>query len=107
MTIVSNELAADSSPAVLQVVGDGLVRDLKRKLDAAYFGNTVTNGPNGLGSLTTGTVDAGDAWTNLDWAEAAKSAAETQHADLTAFVASPASALALAVLSQIEPALVL
>lgn len=101
LTVISNELAADSSPAALQVVGDGLVRDLKRKVDAAYFGNTTVNGPSGLGSLTTATVDAGDAWTNLDWAEAAKSAAETVHADLTAFVASPATALALAELKEL------
>lgn len=95
LTVISNELAADSSPAALQVVGDGLVRDLKRKLDAAYFGNTTTNGPSGLLSLTTATVDAGDTWTNLDWAEEAKSAAETVHTTLTSFVASPATALAL------------
>ncbi|MCQ4365834.1 phage major capsid protein [Mycobacterium gordonae] len=100
LTVISNELAADSSPAALQVVGDGLVRDLKRKLDAAYFGNTTTNGPSGLLSLSSTAIDAGDAWTNLDWAEAAKSAAETVHTTLTAFVASPATALALAELKE-------
>lgn len=101
LTVISNELAADSSPAALQVVGDGLVRDLKRKLDAAYFGNTVTNGPSGLLSLTTATVDAGDGWTNLDWAEAAKTEAEEVHTQLGAFVASPATALALASLKEL------
>ncbi|MBI2700053.1 MAG: phage major capsid protein [Mycobacterium sp.] len=100
LTVISNELAADSSPAALQVVGDGLVRDLKRKLDAAYFSNTTTNGPSGLLSLSSTAVDAGDAWTNLDWAEAAKSAAETVYTTLTAFVASPATALALAELKE-------
>lgn len=100
LTVISNELAADSSPAALGVVGEGLVRDLKRKLDSAYFGNTVTNGPNGLGSLTTTVIDAGDAWTNLDAFEAAKSAAETLHTDLTAFVTNPTTALALASLKE-------
>lgn len=52
LTVVSNELLADSSPAGLQVVGDGLVRDLRAKLDAGYLGNTVANGPSGLESLT-------------------------------------------------------
>jgi predicted phage gp36 major capsid-like protein len=33
LSIISSELAADSSPAAQQVVGDGLVRDLVRKLD--------------------------------------------------------------------------
>jgi HK97 family phage major capsid protein len=100
LTVISNELAADSSPAALQVVGDGLVRDLKRKLDAAYFGNTTTNGPSGLLSVSSTAVDGGDTWTNLDWAEAAKSAAETVHTTITAFVASPATALKLAQLKE-------
>ncbi len=100
LTVITYELAADSSPAALQVVGDGLVRDLKRKLDAAYFGNTTTNGPNGLGSLTTTVIDVGDAWTNLDAFEGAKSAAETLHTELGAFVTNPTTALALASLKE-------
>jgi HK97 family phage major capsid protein len=52
LTVVSNELLADSNNAALDVVGDGLVRDLQVKLDGAYFGNTVANGPNGLEHLT-------------------------------------------------------
>ncbi len=51
LTVVSNELMADSDPSALQVVGEGLVRDLQTKLDAAYFGNTVANGPSGIESL--------------------------------------------------------
>ena len=51
LTVVSNELMADSDPAALQVVGDGLVRDLRTKLDAAFFGDTVANGPSGIESL--------------------------------------------------------
>ena len=100
LTVITNELAADSSPAALQVVGDGLVRDLKRKLDAAFFGNTTTNGPSGLGSLTTTVIDAGDAWANLDAFEGAKSAAETLHTELGAFVTNPATALTLAQLKE-------
>ena len=50
LTVVSNELASDSSPAALSVVGDGLVRDLRRKIDDAYFAAaTPTNGPAGVG----------------------------------------------------------
>jgi HK97 family phage major capsid protein len=84
----------------LQVVGDGLVRDLRRKIDSAYFGNTVTNGPNGLGSLTTSTAPNGGTWANLDAFEAAKSAAENLHTQITAFVTSPATALALSTLKE-------
>ena len=94
LTVITNELAADSSPAALQVVGDGLVRDLKRKLDAAYFGNTTTNGPNGLRFTHHRPVDAGDAWTNLDAFEGARVGSRNPVHQLGAFVANPATALA-------------
>ncbi|GAA1683556.1 hypothetical protein MMUR_22200 [Mycolicibacterium murale] len=51
LTVVSNELMADSDPAAMNVVGAGLVRDLRTKLDAAFCGNTIANGPSGLESL--------------------------------------------------------
>jgi HK97 family phage major capsid protein len=56
LTVVSNELMNDSDPAAMEVVGAGLVRDLQLKLDAAYFGNTVANGPNGIEHLTANQV---------------------------------------------------
>jgi HK97 family phage major capsid protein len=62
LTAVSAELMADSDPSALDVVGAGLVRDLQVKLDAAYFGNTVENGPDGLESLSAPT-------TTLNYAE--------------------------------------
>lgn len=66
LTVVSNELMADSDPTALEVVGAGLVRDLQTKLDAAYFGDTVSHGPNGLESLTDVQVTETE-WTgNLD-----------------------------------------
>ena len=99
LTVVTNELAADSDVA-LEQIGQGLVRDLQRKLDAAYFGSTITKGPSGLGSLASTAVDAGDSWTNLDTFEAAKSAAETINTTLTAFVCAPATALILAQLKE-------
>ncbi|KDF01935.1 hypothetical protein Y900_024150 [Mycolicibacterium aromaticivorans JS19b1 = JCM 16368] len=102
LTVISSELAADSSPAALGVVGDGIVRDLARKTDAAYFGNTTTNGPAGLLSLAAGDndIDAGDTWSNLDWAEAAKTNAEQHNTVVTAFVASPATVLKIAQIKQ-------
>ena len=100
LVVVTSELAADSSPAALGIVGEGLVRDLRRKVDSAYFGSTVANGPSGLGSLTTSTATNGGAWATLDSFEAAKSAAETLHTEITAFVTSPATALTLSTLKQ-------
>ena len=52
LTVITNELAADSSPSALQVVGDGLLRDLIRVVDKAFFANTTASGPAGLLSIT-------------------------------------------------------
>ena len=51
LVVVTNELIQDSDPSALDVVGQGLVRDLRTKLDAAFLGNTVANGPSGIESL--------------------------------------------------------
>ena len=100
LTIITNELAADSSPAALQIVGDSIVRDLSRKTDSAYFGNTVTDGPSGLLSITPTAADAGDAWQNLDAFEFAKSNAEQHNTVVDTFVANPATALKIATLKE-------
>ncbi|MGE2714347.1 phage major capsid protein [Mycolicibacterium litorale] len=42
----------DSSPDAGKVIGDGLARDISRKLDAALFTATTAKGPSGLPSLT-------------------------------------------------------
>lgn len=104
LTVVSNELMADSSPAALSIVGQSIVRDLKRKVDAAFFSASTVNGPSGLPSLTTSTASAGGSWDDFDWAEAAKSAAETLHSQITSFVTSPATALQLSTIHQFSTA---
>jgi HK97 family phage major capsid protein len=102
LTIVSRELAEDSTPAAAQVVGNSLARDMARKLDVAFFGNLALPAPAGLGALpTTGAgavsaVDAGAAFTDADPFAEALAAAEQVGATLTSFVANPADALALA-----------
>jgi HK97 family phage major capsid protein len=95
LTVVSNELMADSSPTPLSIVGQSCVRDLKRKIDAAWLTATTPNGPSGLPSLTTSTASAGGSWDDFDWAQAAISAAETLNSQVTSFVTSPATALQL------------
>jgi HK97 family phage major capsid protein len=100
LSIISSELANDSSPAALQVVGDGIVRDVKRQLDSSFFGNTTAQGPNGLGSLTTAVASNGGNWANLDAFEAAKANAETLFTEVTSFVAAPATVLALSTLKE-------
>ena len=100
LSIISSELAQDSSPAALQVVGDGIVRDVKRQLDASFFGNTTANGPSGLGSLTTATATNAGSWANLDSFSAAIANAEVLHSNVTSFVAPPATVLALSTLKE-------
>ena len=103
LTVVSNELADDSDPSALEVVGAGLVRDLQTRLDSAFFGNTVANGPSGLESLSgVQHVDAGSVLTDLDAFAEALSLAEQVGATLTAFVMNPATLLSLATLKVAE-----
>lgn len=101
LSIVSNELLADSSPEASAAIGAGLARDLARKLDLAFFGakgsNTVQ--PEGLLDLKPDAdVGEGPDVINLDFAEKAVYAASLVDAELTSFVCSPALALAIATL---------
>ncbi len=99
LTIITNELAADTSPAAAAIVGDGLSRDIIAKLDAAFFGSNgvSTVQPEGLEDLAgVNEVDAGAAWVNLDPFAEAIGAAEAYTLAVGAFVANPADALLLA-----------
>lgn len=98
LTIVSNELAQDSSPEAAAEVGSGLARDIARKIDAAFFSVVASPAPAGLAAvaLTTGTsVETAVSFTTLDAFAGAISAAEARGATITAFITSPAEALAL------------
>ncbi|MFF7230591.1 phage major capsid protein [Streptomyces sioyaensis] len=101
LTVVSSELAEDSSPDAQQIVGQGLARSIARQVDAALFGNLPRPAPRGLEALPgVTTVAAPKKWANLDPFEEAISLAATEGATLTAFVAHPRDALALALLKQ-------
>lgn len=97
LTQISNEAASDTNPAVADQIGRGLARNIAKKIDAAFFGNTVTNGPSGLLSaagvqvVDTGTVT----FTSLDPFHNAKSVALTNGAELSVFLVAPDVALAL------------
>ncbi|MDN4521413.1 phage major capsid protein [Mycolicibacterium austroafricanum] len=94
LSIISNELAQDSSPAATELVGNSIGRDLARKVDAAFFAAATLNGPDGVESIayqatTTTTL------TNTDAFAEAISLAENEGATVTAFVANAATVLAL------------
>lgn len=85
---VSNELANDSSPAATSVVGDGLARSLARKIDAALFGNTIANGPNGLLSVAGISHVSSGSFANFDAFVEAQSKLERVGSTVTAWAAS-------------------
>lgn len=98
LTVITRELANDSSPQAAALVGEALARDLARKLDEGYFGSgDGTGNPplgiNGMGGPTA-VVTAG--WTNTDPFVEAIYNAEALGATLCAFVASPADAQTMA-----------
>jgi HK97 family phage major capsid protein len=95
---ISNELRDDSDPAALDVVGQSLVRDAQVKLDAAFFGDTAANGPDGLLSLSDVQVVSWGSVTNLDCFAEALSLAENEGAVITSFVGNPLDTLQLATL---------
>lgn len=97
LSVVSNELVADSSPEADDVIGKGLVRDLSVKLYAAFFGSFGGNirRPKGLGDLTVSEVAAGTDWVNTDPFNAAIFGAAGFGRAVTSFVANPTDALIL------------
>lgn len=101
LSIISRELAQDSSPAAQAEVGAGLARDLARKIDAAVFGAKGTDPvrPAGLEDLV-GTSPVAVPLTSLDWAAAALMVADNEHAQITSFVMNPADLLTLSTLKE-------
>ena len=100
LTNVSSEFLADSSPAVAEIVTQGLARSLALKLDTAFFGHrgADTKAFRGLGDITgVNTISAGTKLTSLDpFIDAIYAASKAGGSALNAFVANPDSALALA-----------
>lgn len=101
LTIISRELANDSRPEAAQVVGNGLARDIARRVDQAAFAGLAAPAPAGLSTLSgIQTYVNASAFANLDFAAQAISKAETVGAKITSFVTSPATALALATIKE-------
>ncbi|WP_039800045.1 phage major capsid protein [Nocardia araoensis] len=96
LTIVSRELAEDSNPSALDIVGSGLVRSIVAKVDAAFFAVTTSNGPDGIGSTVHQWVDIGSGVSNTDVFAEAISKAANVGAQITNFVTHPDTALELA-----------
>lgn len=95
LSIISRELGEDSSPEAQTIVGNSMVADLTRVINAAFLGNQAAPAPAGLGSLT-GTPHLHFDRADLDSFHEAQFAAEDAGATITAFLVSPEDARVLA-----------
>lgn len=103
LSIVSRELASDSSPSAQQLVGEGLAQSLAARVDAAFFGNTVLNGPSGLLSVSgVQYVDTAAGIVNTDVFAEALSKAENVGATVSAFVGNPVDVLTLSKVKRLD-----
>jgi HK97 family phage major capsid protein len=101
LTTVTRELLQDSTGDTAARVGNGLARDISRKLDAAFFADTApTNGPAGVGTITATEVDAPADWTDADPFTDAVYTAEDNSASITGWFAHPDDAKALATVKE-------
>jgi HK97 family phage major capsid protein len=101
LSVISRELANDSSPSAADAIGAGLVRDLSRKLDESLFAAVTVNGPSGLPGLSgISTVSAGAAYTNTDAFSDAIYTAASYNGNITAWICHPSVAMVLSKLKQ-------
>lgn len=90
ISVISTELAADSSADVSGIIGRGLARDIARQIDAAYFGTVGAPAPSGLTALDGATsIDAGSAFSSLDPFVDAMKESEVLGMPVTTWVAHP------------------
>lgn len=74
---------------------------MAKKIDSAFFGDTVANGPAGIASLNDISYVDADTITNVDPFSEALSKAENVGANVTAFVANATTVLALSKLKKL------
>lgn len=97
LTIISSETARDTSPQAQQIVGSSIARALTAKINQAFLSAVASPAPSGLAQLTDVTeIAAGAKLANLDPFAQAVAALEALNRKATAFLVSPAEALALA-----------
>lgn len=100
LTLISNELADDSDPAIAEQIAAALANQIAHAIDKAYFANTTTKGPSGLLSLASTSVDTGSAVANLDAFVQGRYAAEANGAKLSHWLMSSDTAESLSLLKR-------
>lgn len=98
LTLISRELAEDSSPAAAEMVGASLARALVLQVDRGFVGNLAAPAAAGLGSITPTVIDG--ALTSLDVFHEARAAAEGEGAAPATLLANPADVLTLSKLKE-------
>ena len=102
LTVVSRELADDSTPAAQELVGASLARSIVGKIDQAFLGNLASPAPAGLESVASTPANTlsltGESFKDfgLDPFAWAVSVAEADGSNVSAFLAHPDDALAMA-----------
>lgn len=96
LTLISRELAEDSSPSAAEQVGTSLARALILQVDKGFVGNLAAPAAKGLGSITP-TVVSG-ALDSLDSIHEAKAAAAAEGGAPSVLLVNPADLLTLALL---------
>ncbi|MGX1779524.1 phage major capsid protein [Nocardia brasiliensis] len=100
LSVITNELAQTSTPQAADIVGNGLAKDIAKKLDMAAFGNQPAPAPAGLATLSgvsavTARLQSGKL-TDFDWAAEAESLSALAGGTITHWVAAPDAALLVA-----------
>lgn len=103
LTLLSNELADDSDPAIADQIGSALADQIAKAIDVAYFANATSKSYSGLLSKSYTTVDAGGpTLANLDKFVSARYAAEAHGARLTHWLVDPTVAEAISLLKKLS-----
>lgn len=97
LSVITSELALDSTPAALDVVTNGLTYDITNQMDAAFLGDLEDPAQAGLESLEDVTeLETGGAITSTDPFVSAIASANQAGTNITHWIAHPDDALALA-----------
>ncbi|AXG80452.1 phage major capsid protein [Streptomyces paludis] len=97
LTIISREMAEDSSPSAGEQVGRSIARQISKSVDNALLNALSDPNPAGLGSLKgISKVAAPVVYANLDPFEEAISLSESAGGNITAWVMSATTALEIA-----------
>ncbi|MGW8848241.1 phage major capsid protein [Streptomyces xiamenensis] len=97
LTIISREMAEDSSPSAGEQVGRSIARQISKSVDNALLNTLAAPNPAGLDSLQDiSMVEAPTVYENLDPFEEAVSLSESAGGNITAWVMSAATALEIA-----------